>query len=69
MPGMPSLLVSLLQGCGPPRTNVTRSESKAAGMTLAKLQGSVRQSFDHINDDLKVVHSGLNKYSKVLDKV
>ena len=38
-------------------------------MTLAKLQGSVRQSFDHINDDLKVVHSGLNKYSKVLDKV
>ena len=45
------------------------SESKSAGMTLAKLQGSMRQSFDQINDDLKTVHSGLNKYSKVLDKV
>jgi hypothetical protein len=38
-------------------------------MTLAKLQNPVKQSFDRVNDDLKKIHSGLNKYSKALDKV
>lgn len=38
-------------------------------MTLAKLQNPVKSSFDVINDSLKETHSGLNKYSKALDKV
>lgn len=38
-------------------------------MTLAKLQNSVKSSFDAINDNLKEHHSALNKYSKALDKV
>lgn len=38
-------------------------------MTLAKLQNSVKSSFDSINDSLKDTHSSLNKYSKALDKV
>lgn len=38
-------------------------------MTLAKLQSSVKSSFDAINDNLKEHHSALNKYSKALDKV
>ncbi|KAF7116992.1 hypothetical protein CNMCM5793_005639 [Aspergillus hiratsukae] len=40
-----------------------------ASITLAKLQNSVKSSFDSINDNLKEHHSGLNKYSKALDKV
>ncbi|RMJ22645.1 Sporulation protein RMD5 [Aspergillus sp. HF37] len=39
-----------------------------ASMTLAKLQNPVRSSFDSINDSLKETHSGLNKYTKALDK-
>jgi hypothetical protein len=38
-------------------------------MTLAKLQNPVKSSFDSINDSLKETHSGLNKYTKALDKV
>jgi hypothetical protein len=40
-----------------------------ASITLAKLQNSVKSSFDSINDNLKEHHSALNKYSKALDKV
>lgn len=40
-----------------------------ASITLAKLQNPVKSSFDTINDSLKETHSGLNKYSKSLDKV
>ncbi|GAQ11333.1 lisH domain-containing protein C29A3.03c [Aspergillus lentulus] len=35
----------------------------------AKLQNSVKASFDSINDNLKEHHSALNKYSKALDKL
>lgn len=38
-------------------------------MTMAKLQNPVKSSFDTISESLKESHSGLNKYSKVLDKV
>jgi len=40
-----------------------------APTTLAKLQNPVKTSFDAINDDLKETYSGLNKYTKALDKV
>ena len=40
-----------------------------ASITLAKLQNPVKASFDSINDSLKETHSGLNKYTKSLDKV
>jgi hypothetical protein len=36
---------------------------------MAKLQTPVKSSFDSINDSLKETHSGLNKYTKSLDKV
>lgn len=38
-------------------------------MTLAKLQNPVKSAFDSVNDSLKETHSGLNKYTKSLDKV
>ena len=38
-------------------------------VTMAKLQNPVKSSFDSVNDNLKEVHSGLNKYTKALDKV
>ncbi|OCL08718.1 hypothetical protein AOQ84DRAFT_363865 [Glonium stellatum] len=44
------------------------TDPKSTSMTLAKLQTPVKQSFDKVNDDLKKIHSGLNKYSKALDK-
>lgn len=40
-----------------------------AAVTLAKLQNPVKASFSSINDSLKETHSGLNKYTKSLDKV
>ncbi|GES61475.1 putative regulator of gluconeogenesis Rmd5 [Aspergillus terreus] len=40
-----------------------------ASITLATLQNPVKSSFDAINDSLKETHSGLNKYSKALDKL
>ena len=40
-----------------------------ASVSLAKLQNPIKSSFDSINDNLKETHSGLNKYSKALDKV
>ncbi|EBA27338.1 hypothetical protein KXX16_008784 [Aspergillus fumigatus] len=45
------------------------SDPGQASMTLAKLQNSVKSSFDAINDNLKEHHSALNKYSKALDKL
>jgi len=35
---------------------------------MAKLQNPVKTSFEKVNDDLKEIHSGLNKYSKALEK-
>jgi E3 ubiquitin-protein transferase RMND5 len=40
-----------------------------ASITLAKLQNPVKAAFDATNDSLKETYSGLNKYSKALDKV
>ncbi|KAB8233699.1 hypothetical protein ETB97_006508 [Aspergillus alliaceus] len=45
------------------------SDPSQAPLTLAKLQNSVKSSFDSINDGLKEMHSSLNKYSKSLDKL
>lgn len=45
------------------------SDPSQASLTLAKLQNSVKSSFDSINDGLKEMHSSLNKYSKSLDKL
>lgn len=45
------------------------SDPSQASITLAKLQGSVKSSFDSMNDSLKETHSGLNKYTKALDKL
>ncbi|KAF9889936.1 hypothetical protein FE257_006810 [Aspergillus nanangensis] len=45
------------------------SDPSQASITLAKLQNPVKSSFDAINDNLKETHSGLNKYSKSLDKL
>lgn len=40
-----------------------------ASVSLAKLQNPIKSTFDSINDNLKETHSGLNKFSKALDKV
>ncbi|EAU35544.1 conserved hypothetical protein [Aspergillus terreus NIH2624] len=45
------------------------SDPTRASITLATLQNPVKSSFDAINDSLKETHSGLNKYSKALDKL
>ncbi|THC97623.1 hypothetical protein EYZ11_002913 [Aspergillus tanneri] len=45
------------------------SDPEQASITLAKLQNPLKSSFDAINDSLKETHSGLNKYSKALDKL
>ncbi|KAF7589846.1 hypothetical protein BBP40_003604 [Aspergillus hancockii] len=45
------------------------SDPSQASITLAKLQSSAKTSFDAIGDSLKDTHSGLNKYSKSLDKL
>lgn len=45
------------------------TDPNQAAVTLAKLQNPVKASFDSINDSLKETHSGLNKYTKSLDKV
>ncbi len=46
-----------------------RSDPDSAGLTLAKLQNPVRESFDVINNDLKDVYKKLNNYDKSLAKV
>ncbi|KAL4928546.1 ubiquitin-protein ligase RMD5 [Aspergillus undulatus] len=45
------------------------ADPNQASVSLAKLQNPVKSSFDAINDQLKETHSGLNKYSKALDKL
>ncbi|KAI2996847.1 hypothetical protein CBS147346_9082 [Aspergillus niger] len=45
------------------------ADPSQASITLAKLQNPVKSSFGSINDSLKETHSGLNKYSKSLDKL
>ncbi|KAJ5224335.1 uncharacterized protein N7469_007838 [Penicillium citrinum] len=50
------------------RDNIAADPSQA-GATIAKLQNPVKHSFDNINDSLKETHSGLNKYTKSLDKL
>ncbi|KAJ5788629.1 hypothetical protein N7457_003619 [Penicillium paradoxum] len=45
------------------------ADPTSAAVTLAKLQKPVKSSFDSINDSLKETHSGLNKYTKSLDKL
>ncbi|OJK00981.1 hypothetical protein ASPACDRAFT_117621 [Aspergillus aculeatus ATCC 16872] len=45
------------------------ADPSQASIILAKLQNPVKASFDSINDSLKETHSGLNKYSKSLDKL
>lgn len=57
--------IDLLQSA---RDSIAADPSQAS-MTLAKLQNPVKSSFDAINDSLKETHSGLNKYSKALDKL
>lgn len=60
-----------LRGLDPGTILITRTipDPSQASITLAKLQNPVKSSFDSINDSLKETHSGLNKYSKSLDKV
>ncbi|KAJ5586811.1 uncharacterized protein N7459_002576 [Penicillium hispanicum] len=45
------------------------SDPNQAAVTLAKLQNPIKSSFDSISDGLKETHSGLNKYTKALDKL
>ncbi|KAJ5245976.1 CTLH/CRA C-terminal to lish motif domain-containing protein [Penicillium chermesinum] len=45
------------------------SDPNQAAVTLAKLQNPVKASFESINDTLKETHSGMNKYTKSLDKL
>ncbi|KAF4768058.1 hypothetical protein HAV15_002741 [Penicillium sp. str.  len=45
------------------------ADPSSASTVLATLQSSVKSSFDSINDSLKETHSGLNKYTKSLDKL
>ena len=44
-------------------------DPKSAPLTLALLNNSIDKPFKDINRELKVVNTGLNKYSKALDKV
>lgn len=45
------------------------SDPDQASISLAKLQNPIKSTFDSINDNLKETHSGLNKFSKALDKL
>lgn len=44
------------------------TDPDSATMIIAKLQTPVKANFEKVNDDLKEIHSGLNKYSKALEK-
>jgi len=39
-----------------------------AARTLPKLHKSINQSFTKLNDDLKEIYLGLNKYAKAVEK-
>ncbi|KAK2832027.1 hypothetical protein FQN49_006929 [Arthroderma sp. PD_2] len=45
------------------------NDPNSASITLAKLQNPVKASFEATNNDLKEAYSGLNKYTKALDKL
>ncbi|KAJ5157078.1 uncharacterized protein N7482_008178 [Penicillium canariense] len=57
--------IDLLQSA---RDTIAADPNQAA-VTLAKLQNPVKASLNSINDSLKETHSGLNKYTKSLDKL
>lgn len=62
----------LLRGSTTPLENNAYTDDAdpgSASIILAKLQNPIKKSFTKANDDLKGIHSGLVKYSKVLDKV
>ena len=44
-------------------------DPKSAPLTLALLNNAIDKPFKDINQELKVVNTGLSKYSKALDKV
>ncbi|KAK2742484.1 hypothetical protein FQN57_005375 [Myotisia sp. PD_48] len=46
-----------------------QKDPNVASITLAKLQNPVKASFETTNNDLKEAYSGLNKYTKGLDKL
>ncbi|KAI9658449.1 MAG: hypothetical protein M1829_006804 [Trizodia sp. TS-e1964] len=46
-----------------------REDPNSAAITMAKLQNPFKQSFDKVNDSLKVINKGLNRYEKALDKM
>lgn len=50
-------------------THHDSQDPHGAGITLAKLQTPVKQSFDKVNSDLKEVYNCLGDYSKALGKV
>ncbi|KAI9794003.1 MAG: hypothetical protein M1816_006628 [Peltula sp. TS41687] len=43
-------------------------EPSSASLTLAKLQGSTKQSLDKLKNTLKEIHEGYGKYQKALDR-
>ncbi|RDL33142.1 Uncharacterized protein BP5553_08581 [Venustampulla echinocandica] len=43
-------------------------DPNSASITLAKLQNPLKHGFDKVNEDLKKIHQGYNKYGKALDK-
>ncbi|EGD98616.1 hypothetical protein TESG_06096 [Trichophyton tonsurans CBS 112818] len=45
------------------------NDPNSASITLAKLQNPIKASFEATNNDLKEGYSGLNKYTKALDKL
>lgn len=48
---------------------LTALEPNSASITLAKLQNPLKHGFEKVNDDLKKVHTGQNKYGKALKDV
>ena len=44
-------------------------DPKSATINFAQLQNGMQKSFDNVYKDLRTVNTGLNKYSKALDKV
>lgn len=49
--------------------NSIAQEPTSAQITLAKLQNPVKNSFESINNSLKEIYGGHNKYTRVLDKL
>ena len=45
------------------------TDPQTAPLTLAKLHDPLKKTMDVAQKDLKPIYSGLNKYSRALDKV